>query len=108
MKVLVDNQLPCALARFLASKGINAFHVADFELDLASDIEIWTYAKENDFIVISKDQDFLNFANKSKDGRFIWVRIGNCRKAFLLKRFVEIWPQIEECFRCGDIVLEIR
>ena len=73
MKYLVDNQLPSALARFLASRGIEAFHVADLNLDMASDIEIWTYAKENDFVVISKDQDFLNFATKSKDGKLIWV-----------------------------------
>ena len=54
MTFLVDNQLPTALARFLASRGINCQHVLDIDLGGASDAAIWEYANRNDCVVISK------------------------------------------------------
>ena len=57
-EVLVDNQLPAALARFLASRGVDCQHVLDIDLADATDAEIWDYASKND-VVISKDEDFL-------------------------------------------------
>ncbi len=37
MKLLVDNQLPSALARFLSANGVESQHVLDIGLDAASD-----------------------------------------------------------------------
>ena len=54
MTFLVDNQLPTALARFLASRGITCQHVLDIDLGGASDAAIWEYANRNDCVVISK------------------------------------------------------
>jgi predicted nuclease of predicted toxin-antitoxin system len=59
VKFLVDNQLPAALARFLASHGTECQHVLDIGLAGDSDAEIWEYASQNDYVVISKDADFL-------------------------------------------------
>ncbi len=58
MKFLVDNQLPSALARFLASRGVECQHVLDLDLGAATDAAIWEYASQNDCVVISKDEDF--------------------------------------------------
>lgn len=58
MRLLVDNQLPVALARFIAGRGIECLHVRDVELDSSSDEVIWLYAKENNYTVVSKDDDF--------------------------------------------------
>jgi predicted nuclease of predicted toxin-antitoxin system len=63
VKFLVDNQLPAALARFLASRGAECRHVLDVGLADATDAEIWEYASRNDCAVISKDEDFLYLAN---------------------------------------------
>ena len=46
MKLLVDNQLPSALARFLSANGVESQHVLDIGLDAASDQTIWEYARE--------------------------------------------------------------
>ena len=75
MKFLVDNQLPTALARFLASRGVDCQHVLDVDLGGATDAAIWNYASQNDCVVISKDEDFLYMANiPSAKARLIWVQ----------------------------------
>jgi predicted nuclease of predicted toxin-antitoxin system len=85
VKFLVDNQLPAALARFLASRGADCQHVLDLNLADSTDVKIWEYASQNDYVIISKDEDFLYLANSpSSKARFIWIRFGNCRTNELL------------------------
>jgi predicted nuclease of predicted toxin-antitoxin system len=85
---LVDNQLSEALCQFLNAHGHRSEHVLNLRLDEASDTEIWNYAANGNWIVISKDEDFLHLANRMGDtGRLLWVRIGNCRKQTLLQAF---------------------
>jgi predicted nuclease of predicted toxin-antitoxin system len=109
VKFLVDNQLPMALARFLASRGVDCQHVLDIELGGAADAAIWDYASRNDCVVISKDEDFLYMANiPSAKARLIWVRIGNCRTKALLAAVERLWPKIEASLKAGDRVIELR
>jgi predicted nuclease of predicted toxin-antitoxin system len=58
MRFVVDAQLPPALARFLASLGEEAIHVLDAGLLEADDGEIWSFALANDWVIITKDDDF--------------------------------------------------
>jgi predicted nuclease of predicted toxin-antitoxin system len=48
----------------------------------ATDQEIWAYAREQDFTVISKDNDFrsLSLVNGAPP-KVIWLRIGNASTA---------------------------
>jgi predicted nuclease of predicted toxin-antitoxin system len=53
VRFLVDNQLPPALARFVQfDLGTEAAHVADMDLEEASDAELWDYASRTDSILI--------------------------------------------------------
>ena len=109
MKFLFDNQLPAALARFLASRGVDCQHVLDLDLGAATDVEIWAHASESDCVVISKDEDFLYMANaRSAKARFIWIRFGNCRTRALLAAVERLWPKIEAGLKAGDRVIELR
>jgi predicted nuclease of predicted toxin-antitoxin system len=58
MTLLVDNQLPLALARYLAANGWECTHVQDVGLEAAEDRTIWQYAKERGLTIITKDEDF--------------------------------------------------
>jgi predicted nuclease of predicted toxin-antitoxin system len=109
MKFIIDNQLPMALSRFLASEGLEACHVMDVELDEASDHEIWEYAKMHGYTIISKDEDFFQFANFSLESTpaLIWVRIGNCRKVTLISAFKKILPDLLNLLKTQQIV-ELR
>lgn len=109
MKFLVDNQLPPALARFLAARGVQCQHVIDLNLTDATDARIWEYASQNQCVVISKDEDFLYLANASgAKALFIWIRLGNCRTKALLAAFERLWPRIETSLKAGDTIIEIR
>ena len=109
MKFLVDNQLPAALARFLASRGADCQHVLDVGLADATDTEIWSYADRNDCVVISKDEDFLYRANMSgAKARFVWIRFGNCRKQAFLAAVESLWEKVEARLNAGDRVIELR
>jgi transposase, IS30 family len=55
---LMQDQLPSALTRLIASKGHHASHVLDLGLDSATDTEIWNIAAANSFTLITKDEDF--------------------------------------------------
>ena len=109
MRFLVDNQLPSALARFLSSIGLEAVHVLDLGLSQSKDAELWSFAAENDFVLISKDHDFLDFLGRTAPrGRLIWVRVGNCRRQALLESVERAWPEIMSLLAAGERMIEIR
>ncbi len=109
MKFLVDNQLPPALARFIETDlGGEATHVADVDLREASAAEVWRYATANDFVLVSKDEDFTHMSLRSADACLIWVRVGNCRRVALLDLFRRLWPIVLERLGADDRFIEIR
>ena len=109
MNLLVDNQLPPALARFIESEcGCSATHVADVGLRDASDVEVWQYASKTDSILVSKDEDFATMVLRMPTAKLIWVRIGNCRKDSLFELFREMWPRLLARLDSGERVIEIR
>lgn len=109
MNFLVDNQLPPALAHLIQTElNAEAQHVADLGLRDASDAELWSYASARNSIVISKDEDFANMVLQKPTAKLIWVRVGNCRRVFLLDLFRRMWPRIVERFENGDVFIEVR
>ncbi len=110
MSLLVDNQLPVALARYLAANGWECCHVQDVGLDAVNDSIIWQYAKERGMTIVTKDEDFQILANRqgSIPPQVVWVRLGNCRKAALLDSFSRIEPSLRDLLAAGNAVVEIR
>lgn len=109
MKFLVDHQLPPALARLLESEGHVAQHVRDVNLKEADDSIVWRYAVEREMVVISKDEDFYFLAlSPSSSGKFVWVKIGNCRKRALLEKFKAQLGNIIAALESGSRIVEIR
>jgi predicted nuclease of predicted toxin-antitoxin system len=109
VKFLIDQQLPPALARFLEDQGHVARHVRELGLNVSDDATIWTRATANDMVVVSRDEDFFFLANSPGAAtRLIWVRMGNCRTAFLLERFRLRLPQLIASFKAGSNIVELR
>ena len=79
MKLLFDENLSPKLTRRLADLFPDSLHVRDVGLKAADDPSIWDYARDNDFMIVSKDADMhdlsLVFGSPPK---VIWVRLGNC------------------------------
>lgn len=110
MNLLVDNQLPVALARYLAAQGWECTHVQDVGLEAADDRTIWQYAKQRSLTIVTKDEDFqaLAIRQQSIPPQVVWVRLGNCRKVALLDAFSKILPALRDMLAAGDAVVEIR
>jgi predicted nuclease of predicted toxin-antitoxin system len=87
--------LSSRLVGALADEFPNSCHVNLAGLASATDLEIWAYAREHDFAVVSKDDDFrsLSLVNGAPP-RVIWLRIGNAStaaiEAFIRSALVKI------------------
>ena len=110
MKLLVDNQLPAALARFLAEQGFDCRHVADIGLEASDDRDIWYLAKKEKWVIVTKDEDFVAMADRNPESapQVVWVRSGNCRKVALLTSFAAVLPRLRQLIEEGETVIEIR
>lgn len=82
MKLLLDENLSPWLIAALHDCYPGSLHLRDCGLRGASDAQIWRYARENGFAIVSKDSDF---AQRSLllggPPKVIWLRIGNCTTA---------------------------
>jgi len=108
MRFLVDNQLPPSLARWLCDRGYDAAHVFESGLHLLDDRDLWARSLSDARIIVSKDEDFLYLANQPGDaGRFLWVRLGNCRNDALLTAFDRSFDTIVAAFDSGQTVVEL-
>jgi predicted nuclease of predicted toxin-antitoxin system len=82
LKLLFDENLSSRLVGALADQFPNSSHVNLVGLAGATDLEIWAFAREHDFTVVSKDDDFrsLSLVNGAPP-KVIWLRIGNAPTA---------------------------
>jgi predicted nuclease of predicted toxin-antitoxin system len=58
MKLLFDQNLSHKLVQALADIYLDCQHVRNIGLKTADDSIIWLYAKNNGYIIVSKDSDF--------------------------------------------------
>jgi predicted nuclease of predicted toxin-antitoxin system len=79
MKLLFDENLSSKLVSRLHDLFPNSLHVRDVGMNATIDPIVWNYAKDNDFMIVSKDADMhdlsLVYGNPPK---VIWLRLGNC------------------------------
>jgi predicted nuclease of predicted toxin-antitoxin system len=109
VKFLVDNQLPPALALLIRQDfGVDALHVSDIGMRNTTDQELWAYASEHEYVLISKDEDFVRLALTAPTARLVWVRVGNCRREFLPDVFRRTWRKIAERLQEHERFIEIR
>lgn len=107
-KVLVDNQLPAAPARWLRDKGCQAEHVIALQLGQVPDAVIWEHASREGAVIVSKDEDFAQLTLvRPEPVVVIWLRVGNCRTAPLLAAMENAWPQIEQQLAAGARLIEV-
>jgi len=79
MKLLLDENLSPRLASSLQDLYPGAAHVADCGLGASSDDDIWRFAKENGYVIVSKDSDFFDrSALYGGPPKVVWLRVGNC------------------------------
>ena len=79
MKLLFDHNLSPRLVFLLAELYPGSSHVASEALDTATDSEVWTYARDWDFAIVTKDSDFNDLVlMRGFPPKIVWLRLGNC------------------------------
>lgn len=79
MRLLLDQNLSPGIIAALSDLYPGSRHVRDVGLDRADDELVWTYALEQQLVIVSKDADFhqrsfvLGYPPK-----VVWIRRGNC------------------------------
>jgi predicted nuclease of predicted toxin-antitoxin system len=62
----------------------------------AKDIDIWNYAKKNDYIIVTKDEDFVDFLNvKGFPPKLILLKTGNQSRLYLCNLLIQRKDDIE-------------
>jgi len=78
VKLLFDQNISFRIIKKIDSFFSGSKQVRDLGLEDASDIEIWKFAKLNDFIIVTFDADFADISNiKGCPPKIIWLRMGN-------------------------------
>jgi predicted nuclease of predicted toxin-antitoxin system len=79
MKLLFDQNLAPHLVEQLKDLFPRSAHVQSLQLDQAPDMALWNFARENDFLIVTKDVDFSDrCALLGYPPKVIWIRLGNC------------------------------
>ena len=107
MKFLLDAQLPPVLQRVMSREGYEVVHTKDVGLIPSEDRAIRDYALANDFVVISKDDDFTAYSVEPYDLKVIWVRTGNCKNKALIDVLLANLPTCTELISAGNTLVEI-
>ncbi len=93
MRFLINAQLPPAFCERLRGHGCEAAHVSSLGMASASDAAIWTLAKTESWVVVTKDEDFALRKSLDPDGPpILWLRWPNTRRAELIARFEAALP----------------
>jgi predicted nuclease of predicted toxin-antitoxin system len=117
VRFLIDAQLPPLMATVLQDHGYDAVHVSDLGLLSASDNEIWRFAIDGNWVIVSKDQDFpVRISLAKGQGRpaphVVWIRSGNSRNRALLHSVRSIWSsvkyQLDKANVGESLVVEVR
>ncbi len=108
-QLLFDQNLSPRLVDRLTDIYPGSIHVDGIGLPTAPDREVWEYARQNDYIIVTKDADFselsllLGFPPK-----MIWLRRGNCSTRdieMLLRDNYDAIAALSEASNTGIITL---
>lgn len=99
MKLLLDENLSRRTLPFLLAHYPESNQVALLGLEGSTDRELWAYARANDFVLVSRDADFYEISlHLGQPPKLIWLRLGNCDKASVIRTLTEHQAAIEYAF----------
>lgn len=107
-RLLIDAQLPPALAEAFRRAGFDAVHVADIGLLSATDHQIWSAAVEQSAALVTKDRDFLMIRTAADRGpTIVWIRSGNASNRDLIEQVTAALPAILAAIKRKEAVIEV-
>ena len=79
MKLLFDQNLSPKLVNRLADIFPGSSHVMSLGLDCARDEVVWDYARDHDYVIVTKDADYNQMGVlRGSPPKILWLLLGNC------------------------------
>ncbi|MGK7924557.1 MAG: DUF5615 family PIN-like protein [Spirulina sp.] len=109
MIIWLNAHLSPAIATWITSElGITAIALRDIGLRDAEDNEIFTAAKEQGAILMTKDRDFVDLLDRfGSPPQVIWLTCGNTSNARLKEILAATLPDAIALLRSGESLVEI-
>jgi len=107
--IWVDAHLSPALARWITSEFAHpAKAVRDLGLMEADDPEIFAQARQDGYIIMTKDADFSDLVDRlSPPPKIIWLTCGNTSEAVLRDLLQHSLPRALQLLEDGESLVEI-
>lgn len=104
MKLLLDENLSRRIIPFLQTAFPGSSQVALLGLESANDSEIWQYAKDNGFVIVSRDSDFQERSLVAgHPPQVVWLKIPNRSKTVVLNILLEHRAEIEQALTVQNL-----
>jgi predicted nuclease of predicted toxin-antitoxin system len=107
MRFVIDNALSPSISASLKSAGYDCVHVRELRMAASPDQEIFTYAEQENRILVSADTDFgalLASTGRVKPSVILFRRT-NKRPLELAKILIEAIKQLSEELETGSIAV---
>ena len=96
MKLLLDENLSRRMVSLIASHYSGSSQVALLGLEQASDTALWTYARQHDFIIVTKDSDFVDLSTLyGQPPKVILLKTGNQAWAITAQMLIDHRESLE-------------
>ena len=70
---------------------------------------IWKLAQEQQSVVVSKDEDFVDrWLLSNGEVSLVWIRKGNCSNRALMAWLEPLWPDVVKRLSQGERLIELR
>ena len=98
MKFLCDVHISFKVKNFLLSNNCDCIHINEILAgDKTKDSDIALYCNNNDFILITKDEDFVDsYLLKKLPLKLVKINLGNISTSLLLEILVKALPVIKK------------
>ena len=104
MKLLLDENLSRRIVPALQDVYPDSSQIALLGLNEASDKDIWDYAREENYSIVTQDADFHELSLLAQGlPLVIWLRCGNKDKETILGKLIVNQQQIEDAYQNDEI-----
>jgi predicted nuclease of predicted toxin-antitoxin system len=99
MKLLLDENLSRRIVPFLQADYPDSTQIVLANMESASDLDVWRFARENDYVIVTKDSDFYDISLVlGAPPMVIWIKTGNVSKSAITNLLLQNCKQIETQF----------
>lgn len=100
MKLLLDQNLSRKIVGQIEAVYPDSSHIALVLTKTTPDRDIWFYAQEHEFAIVTKDDDFEQRSILlGHPPKVIWIRLGNCKTIQIVSLLIDSQKTI---FAFGD------